>query len=263
MVPWGGRERRLSVTVVPLPGLPERRMERWWSWTISTPLMRAQKIAAWGEVARKLAHEIKNPLTPIQLSAQRIRRAYVKSAPGLEGIITACTTAIVDEVEALRNLVDEFSQFARLPAAHLAPTSLADVIEQALSLYDGLFPEVRLERRLDPDIPPVRLDSAQIKRALLNLIDNAIDATDRKGRVEVQAELDRRQGCVRLVVADDGARHRRRGPGPAVRAALLHQEARQRPGAVDRQPDRAGAQWDDPGRGRVPHGARFIIEIPV
>jgi two-component system nitrogen regulation sensor histidine kinase NtrY len=82
-----------------------------------TPLMRAQKVAAWGEVARKLAHEIKNPLTPIQLSAQRIRKAYVKSAPDFEKILNECSEAIVTEVDALKDLVDEFAQFARLPAA--------------------------------------------------------------------------------------------------------------------------------------------------
>ena len=118
-----------------------------------TPLMRAQKVAAWGEVARKLAHEIKNPLTPIQLSAQRIRKSHFKGDPDFEKVLAECTRAIVDEVEALKNLVDEFAQFARLPAANLAPGSLHEVIDQALSLYDGLFAGVTMERRLAADLP--------------------------------------------------------------------------------------------------------------
>src|SRR6185503_6484978 len=120
-----------------------------------TPLMRAQKVAAWGEVARKLAHEIKNPLTPIQLSAQRIRKAYLKSAPDFERIVTECAEMIVREVEALKNLVDEFAQFARLPAVNLQPGSLADVVDNTLSLYDG-FAGVRIDRRLAPDLPEDR-----------------------------------------------------------------------------------------------------------
>ena len=84
-----------------------------------TPLMRAQKVAAWGEVARKLAHEIKNPLTPIQLSAQRVRKAYLRARPTSSRCSQECTGAIVSEVDALKNLVDEFAQFARLPAANL------------------------------------------------------------------------------------------------------------------------------------------------
>ncbi len=263
MVPWGGRERRLAVTVVPLPGPPGAAPGAVVVLDDLTPLMRAQKIAAWGEVARKLAHEIKNPLTPIQLSAQRIRRAYVKSAPDLESIVTTCTTAIVDEVEALRNLVDEFSQFARWPAAHLVPSSPSDIVDQALSLYEGLFPDVQLTKRLAADLPLVRLDAAQIKRALLNLIDNAIDATDRKGRVEVAAELDRAQGCLRLVVSDDGV-----GIAAADRDRLFvpHFSTKRRGSGlglsiVSRivQEHNGTIRVED----ALPRGTRFIIEVPA
>jgi two-component system nitrogen regulation sensor histidine kinase NtrY len=263
LLPWGGRERHLAVTVVPLPGSPGAAPGAVVVMDDLTPLMRAQKVAAWGEVARKLAHEIKNPLTPIQLSAQRIRRAFVRSAPELEKIVTDCTTAIVDEVEALKNLVDEFSQFARLPAAHLVPTVVNEVVEQALSLYDGLFPEVRLTKRLAPDIPPVRLDPAQIKRALLNLVDNAVEATDRKGRVDVFTELDRVQGCVRVGVGDDGA-----GIPPADRDRLFvpHFSTKRRGSGlglsiVSRivQEHNGSIRVEDAS----PRGTRFLIEIPL
>ena len=120
IVPSRERDRHLAVTVVSLPGSLGSAPGALVVVDDLTPLMRAQKVAAWGEVARKLAHEIKNPLTPIQLSAQRVRKAWLKSDPAFERIVTECTRAIVDEVEALKNLVDEFAQFARLPAASLA-----------------------------------------------------------------------------------------------------------------------------------------------
>ena len=166
IVPSQERDRHLAVTVVSQPGSLGSAPGALVVLDDLTPLMRAQKVAAWGEVARKLAHEIKNPLTPIQLSAQRVRKAWLKSDPDFEKIVTECTRAIVDEVEALKNLVDEFAQFARLPAASLQPTALHDVVEQALSLYDGLFPGIAFDRRLATDLPTLRLDPDQMKRAL-------------------------------------------------------------------------------------------------
>jgi two-component system nitrogen regulation sensor histidine kinase NtrY len=228
-----------------------------------TPLMRAQKVAAWGEVARKLAHEIKNPLTPIQLSAQRIRKAYLKANPEFEKVLTEGTSAIVNEVDALKNLVDEFAQFARLPAAHLAPTSLHDVIDQALSLYDGLFAGVRFDRRFAPDLPELRLDAGQMKRLVINLVDNAIEATEKRGTVSISTEFDRTQGRVRLGVADDGPgvaaelRERlfvpsfstkRRGSGLGL--AIVSRIVQEHHGSIRVEEN-------------LPRGARFVVELPA
>ena len=185
IVPSRERDRHLAVTVVSLPGSLGSAPGALVVVDDLTPLMRAQKVAAWGEVARKLAHEIKNPLTPIQLSAQRIRKAWLKSDPEFDKVVSEGTRAIVDEVEALKNLVDEFAQFARMPVASLRPGSLHDVLAQALSLYEGLFPGIVLERRLAADLPQLRLDFDQMKRAVINLVDNAIEATDGKGRIEL------------------------------------------------------------------------------
>lgn len=258
VLPSHGRDRHLAVTVAPLPtGGGVVVLDD------LTPLMRAQRVAAWGEVARKLAHEIKNPLTPIQLSAQRVRKAYLKSAPDFEQVLTECTRTIVDEVDALKNLVDEFSQFARLPAANLSVGSLHDVVEQALSLYDGLFGDVRLERHLDPRVPPLRLDAAQMKRVIINLVDNAIEATERRGRVHVATEYDLGEGRVRLVVSDDGPgipeadRERlfvphfstkKRGSGLGL--SIVSRIVQEHHGSV-----RVEAN--------VPRGARFVIELPA
>jgi two-component system nitrogen regulation sensor histidine kinase NtrY len=257
-----GRERQLSVVVVPLPGTPGAPPGGLVVIDDLTPLMRAQKVAAWGEVARKLAHEIKNPLTPIQLSAQRIRKAYLKSTPDLERIVTECSSSIVSEVESLKNLVDEFAQFARLPSVNLSPGSLHDVVEQALSLYDG-FARVKLEKRLAPDLPTMRLDAAQMKRVLINLVDNAIEATEKKGTVTVSTEYDRTAGRVRIGVADDGPGIRpedrdklfvptfstkRRGSGLGL--AIVNRIVQEHQGTI-----RVEAN--------VPRGARFVVELPA
>ena len=111
-----------------------------------TPLIRAQKVAAWREVARRLAHEIKNPLTPIQLSAERLRRKLGDVSPPLQELVQECTSTIIGEVESLKGLVDEFSQFARMPAPRAVPTELHAFLSDTLALYDGLFASVEFEK---------------------------------------------------------------------------------------------------------------------
>ena len=263
IVPSRERDRHLAVTVVSLPGSLGSAPGALVVVDDLTPLMRAQKVAAWGEVARKLAHEIKNPLTPIQLSAQRVRKAWLKADPGFEKVVTECTRTIVDEVEALKNLVDEFAQFARLPAANLQPADLHDVIEQALSLYDGLFPGITVERRLATDLPVLRLDADQMKRVLINLVDNAIEATQGKGKILVATEYDRAEGRARLVVADDGRgiaaadrdllfvphfSTKKRGSGLGL--AIVSRIVQEHLGTIRAE--------DNP-----PRGARFVVELPA
>ena len=263
IVPSQERDRHLAVTVVSQPGSLGSAPGALVVVDDLTPLMRAQKVAAWGEVARKLAHEIKNPLTPIQLSAQRVRKAWLKSDPDFEKIVTECTRAIVDEVEALKNLVDEFAQFARLPAASLQPTALDDVVEQALSLYDGLFPGIVFERRLATDLPTLRLDPDQMKRALVNLVDNAVAATEGKGRILVATEYDRAEGRARLVVADDGPGI---APGDRDRLFVPHFSTKKRGSGlglaiVSRivQEHLGTVRAED----NEPRGARFVVELPA
>lgn len=261
VVPVEGRRRHLAVTALALGAGPG-------SGALLvlddlTPLMRAQKVAAWGEVARKLAHEIKNPLTPIQLSAQRIRKAHLRGAPDLDRVVDECTGAIVQEVEALKNLVDEFAQYARLPAANLVPTALGEVLEQALSLYEGLFPEVRLEKRLATDLPPLRLDADQVKRAVINLVDNAIEALDKRGTVTVETRLDAARGLVSLRVADDGP-----GVPPEDRERLFepHFSTKKRGSGLGLAIVSRIVQ-EHHGTLRVeenqPRGAAFVIELPA
>jgi two-component system, NtrC family, nitrogen regulation sensor histidine kinase NtrY len=228
-----------------------------------TDLMRAQKIAAWREVARRLAHEIKNPLTPIQLSAERIRKKYAEGSPDLDEIVTEGTAAIVWEVAALKNLVDEFTRFARLPAPNPVPTDVHEVIAATLALYDGVHSRVTIRPRCEPDLPLVSVDPEQMKRVLVNLLDNAVEAMGGSGLVTIEARRDTVSGAVRLEVADDGpgirAEDRDRlflpyfstkKKGTGLGLAIVHRIVS-----------------DHRGRIRVednqPHGARFVIELPA
>ncbi|MBE3098613.1 MAG: GHKL domain-containing protein, partial [Planctomycetes bacterium] len=227
-----------------------------------TPLIRAQKVAAWREVARRLAHEIKNPLTPIQLSAERLRRHFAGAAPPTKALVDECTAAIVGEVESLKALVDEFSQFARMPAPKRVLTDLHQVLGDALALYNGLFQEVRISAAFAPSVPPVRVDPEQIRRVLINLVDNAVEAMERRGVVIVGTEHDPSNQVVRIMVADNGPgippgereklfmpyySTKRRGSGLGL--AIVRRIVAEHGGSID--------------VGDVtPHGTRFTIELP-
>jgi two-component system nitrogen regulation sensor histidine kinase NtrY len=226
-----------------------------------TPLIRAQKVAAWREVARRLAHEIKNPLTPIQLCAERLRRHFATAAPAAQALVGECTDTIVGEVESLKGLVDEFSQFARMPAPRTVPTDLGQLIVDTLSLYNGIFTEVRIEHRLDA-VPFVRLDPEQIRRVLINLVDNAVEAMERRGSILVEAQRDAANSVVRIVVADDGP-----GISPVERDKLfLPYYSTKRRGSglglaiVRRIIAEHGGNIDVGDN--TPRGTRFTIELP-
>jgi two-component system nitrogen regulation sensor histidine kinase NtrY len=169
-----------------------------------TPLIRAQKVAAWREVARRLAHEIKNPLTPIQLCAERMRRHFSGASAPTQALVEECTSTIVGEVDSLKALVDEFSQFARMPAPRAAPTDLHALLNEALALYQGLLGDVRFESRFADQLPRVRVDGEQIRRVIINLVDNAIEAMNRSGVITVETHHDASASLVRLIVSDDG-----------------------------------------------------------
>jgi two-component system nitrogen regulation sensor histidine kinase NtrY len=169
-----------------------------------SPLIRAQKVAAWREVARRLAHEIKNPLTPIQLCAERIRRHFSHSAGPTFDLVDECTSTIVGEVDSLKAIVDEFSQFARMPAPRAVTTDLHALLNEALALYHGLLGEVQFERRFADKLPKVRVDGEQIRRVIINLVDNAIEAMNRAGVITLETLHDPSASLVRLIVTDNG-----------------------------------------------------------
>jgi two-component system nitrogen regulation sensor histidine kinase NtrY len=169
-----------------------------------TELERAQRLAAWREVARSIAHEVKNPLTPIKLAAQRLRRRYLGHFEGDSQVFDECTQIIISQVDELKNLVSEFSRFARLPQLSLAPQDFNALIQETLLLYQEAQPRITLEFQPDPDLPPLLMDREQMKRVLLNLMDNALASIPGSGRITVSLKGDANRDLVELAVADSG-----------------------------------------------------------
>ena len=172
-----------------------------------TDLEKAHRMAAWREVARRIAHEIKNPLTPIQLSAQRLRRRYPELVNADQGIFDECTRMIVDQVAQMKLLVNEFSNFARLPQANPVPCRLLELIQETLTLYRHGYPRVSFElEESDPPLPVLRIDRDQFQRVMVNLLDNAVHALDGEvRRVEVRLSHDPVLRIARIELADTGS----------------------------------------------------------
>jgi nitrogen fixation/metabolism regulation signal transduction histidine kinase len=168
-------------------------------------VLRVQRMEAWQEVARSVAHEIRNPLTPIALSAERIVRQLEKAGPEAGRVIRECAETINGEVASLKSLVDEFAQAARFPAAQPQTTDLNELIEHALAVFEGRLSGVQVIQELDPQLPLVEVDREQFKRVLVNLIDNAAEAmatTPVKRLLITTRSVDGQ--AVELVVADTG-----------------------------------------------------------
>ena len=228
-----------------------------------TPLIRAQKVAAWREVARRLAHEIKNPLTPIQRSAERLRRKLSDLAPPLHELVQECTSTIIGEVESLKGLVDEFSQFARMPAPRAVPTELHAFLTETLAIYTGLFGSVEFEKHYDASVSQVRLDPEQMKRVMINLIDNAIEAMGRQGVIVIETARDVPNSLVRIIVSDTGPGipeaerdklflpyYSTKGRGSGLGLAIVRRIVAEHGGSIDVTDN-------------LPTGTRFIIELPA
>ncbi len=225
-------------------------------------LLRAQRAAAWREVARRIAHEIKNPLTPIQLAAQRIRKKFQEGAPDLPEVLPEATASIEHEVAALKGLVDEFSRFARMPEVSPRPVEMREIVDSVLSLFQGLH-GVKWEVDLEPGMGKVRVDAEQMRRALINLVDNAVAAMNGSGTIRIAARSRAGPGSMELEVADTGPgipypdrdklflpyfSTKRRGTGLGL--AIVHRVVTDHRGTI---------RVED----NEPRGARFVIEIPA
>jgi two-component system nitrogen regulation sensor histidine kinase NtrY len=171
-----------------------------------TELEKAQRMAAWREVARRIAHEVKNPLTPIQLSAQRLRKRFLEKLAGESNgdVFDLCTKTIINQVEELKRLVGEFSSFARMPAVQKAVNSLPDVVREVMVLYQEGHKNIKFAFKCEQDIPRFSFDFKQMRRVLINLLDNAVAAVADSGNIEVRLDLDSEQKLVYLEVSDDG-----------------------------------------------------------
>jgi len=168
-----------------------------------TQMIKAQRMAAWREVARRIAHEIKNPLTPIQLSAQRLRKRYLDKLPDDGAVFDECTKTIVKQVEELKGMVNEFSSFARMPTSQPSPNHLNEIIREALVLFQEAHKEVHFIF-VPEHLPILNIDRDQMKRVMINLIKNSLTAIDGEGEIKILTSYDPKLQMVRLEVSDDG-----------------------------------------------------------
>ena len=169
-----------------------------------TQLFKAQRMAAWREVARRIAHEIKNPLTPIQLSAQRLRRRYLNNFPADDHVFDDCTRMIINQVDELKNLVNEFSNFARMPATKTSDNDLNQVINECLALYREAHKNLSFTCMLDQQLPIIKFDREQIKRVIINLLENSIAAITAEGNINLATTYNKELQIITLTVADSG-----------------------------------------------------------
>jgi hypothetical protein len=233
-----------------------------------TDILRAQRQVAWREVARRIAHEIKNPLTPLALAAERIRRHLGKAMPpdaSSMNIIRQCAVTIASSVETVRKLVDEFSTLARFPAAKPQPSNINSIVSDALLMFDGRLENISVQRLLAADLPLVQADPEAMKRAIANLVDNAAEALQESlvKEIIISTLLMEERDAVEVVIADTGhgvtaemkeklflpyfsTKDRGTGLGLAIVSRIIE---------------------DHHGSIRVeensPVGTRFIVELPV
>ncbi len=227
-------------------------------------LLRTQKSAAWQEVARRIAHEIKNPLTPILLSSDRIARQVLKLnlEPTVRGILQECTQIIQQEVGTVKSLVDEFSQFSRFPVAQLAPADLNEIVESALGVFAGRLDSITVQVELDREIAPVVADREQIKRVIVNLIDNSAEAMqDSPVRQLIIRTAQPEPEYVELAVIDTGCGistsdkeklflpyFSTKGRGTGLGLAIISHIVKEHSGRVRAE-------------NNYPAGARFVVEL--
>ncbi len=236
-----------------------------------TEITKVQRMTAWREIARRIAHEIKNPLTPIQLSAQRLRHKLGGRLgdPEAELLLEQCTDSITGEVAAVKALLQEFSSFARLPAIDPVPTDLNKLVTDTVGMYEGRR-SIRFATDLAPDLPTFDLDREQIKRVILNLMDNAMTAIDEAGppgsgprEIRVSTRFEREVGTVRLEVADTGCGIRAddqprlfepyystKQAGSGLGLAIVSRIVSDHSGYIRVRANR-------------PRGTRFIVELPT
>ncbi len=229
-----------------------------------TEFLRAQRQVAWKEVAQRVAHEIKNPLTPISLSAERIRKHVDHPMPESTSVVRKCSEVILGSVETMRKLVDQFAALAQFPTAQPKPNDLNTIVESALMLFAGRLGGITIRRRLASEIPPVMADAEALKRALANLIDNAAEAMQGSLMRQLTVETCLSENhMAEIVVADTGhgltpetrerlflpyfsTKQRGTGLGLSIAAKIIQEHQ----GAIRAEQN-------------APQGARFVVELPL
>ena len=256
-----GRPRSFLITVSALRDDTGQHMGIVMVFDDLTELERAQRMAAWREVARRIAHEVKNPLTPITLSAQRLKRKYTNKLG--DPVFEECTQTIIDHVDLIRNLVNEFSSFARFPSANPKPCELVPTIEETVALYREGHPNIEFEIQNTGDIPALNLDRQQMKQALINLIDNAIGAIKGNGSIIFDVTHDPILKRIRIEVADNGPgisdddktrlfepNFSTKKSGMGLGLTIVSTIIADHNGVISVQDN-------------IPNGAKFVIELPV
>ena len=253
--------RRAEVAVAAMPGEEGRSRGFVIALEDTTEVARAQRLQAWTEAARRVAHEIKNPLTPIRLSAERMVKKIRAGDPGAAEAVRQGAAVIIEEVDLLKALVDQFSKFSRMPESRPADTNLSALVEKTVALYRdakegvAIALEDRLPRR------PYRLDGQQVQRVLVNLLDNALEACAAGGTIVLS--LEERSGTLTIQVSDTGS-----GIGPEDREKIFLPDFSTKPGSsglglaiVSRivADHRGTIRWEE----NRPRGSRFVIEIPA
>lgn len=229
-----------------------------------TELEKAQRMAAWREVARRIAHEVKNPLTPIQLSAQRLRKRYLDKLAGEGDIFDLCTKTIISQVDELKHLVSEFSSFARMPAVQKKRDFLEEMARETLAIYREAHKEITFVFQCPHPVPPFLFDRKQMERVLINLLDNAVAAVaDRSGEITVEIRVDRAQDQVFLEVRDNGP-----GVGDEDKLRLFEPYFTTKKTGTGLGLAIATTVVADHGgylriKDNPPSGARFIVELPL
>ncbi len=226
-------------------------------------LIKAQKVAAWQEVARRIAHEIKNPLTPIQLSAQRLQKKYAERSEDFDKVFEESMNTIINEVTSLKRLVDEFSNFARMPAPKPAPNDLHDIVHEVVTLYRNAHRDIDITAAYDPNIPLANVDRDQIRRVFVNLFENAAEAMEQRGKIEVRTTFLKEDDVIRVEVADTGPGidpddldklflpyFSRRKTGSGLGLAIVNRIVSDHNGRITVAPNE-------------PRGSRFIVDLPV
>lgn len=227
-----------------------------------TELLRAKKAETWQDVARSIAHEFKNPLTPIKLSAERLRKKHAEHSPDFDAVFDECSKTIVQEADGLRKLVDEFANFARMPSSNPTFQPLAPVLDSVVHLYAGAHKDIAIDRQVPGDLPELFIDREQMKRVFINLFENAVEAMGGNGRISVSAKINT-GNMAQIVVADEGPgispedmpklfqpdfsrKKKKSGLGLAIVLRIVKEHG----GSIRVEPNN-------------PQGAKFTLELPV
>ncbi len=264
-IPRAGSTIEVGVTVASMTGPERQRLGYVIVFEDLSDLLKAEKQAAWREVARRVAHEIKNPLTPIALSAERIKRHITKGDKASRDIVATCANTISGAVETVRRLVDEFSLLARFPQSQPRPSDLNKIVQSALTLFDGRLGGVQLHLDLADGLPPVLADPEAIKRVVANLVDNAAESMKDcvVRELHITTSTPETRDAVEIEVADTGegvtadtkeklflpyfsTKARGTGLGLAIVARILE--------------DHGGSVRVEENH---PVGTRFVVELPI